>query len=108
MATKSPKSNEGGKAAKAADRLTKLAKRSAGAKMPAASKAFKAPQAPGLWERSTQFLREVVQELKRVAWPSRRQTMSTTGVVLALVILVSIFLGVVDFALSRLVRLIIG
>ncbi|MBU1157547.1 MAG: preprotein translocase subunit SecE [Proteobacteria bacterium] len=55
-----------------------------------------------------QFLREVVQELKRVTWPSRRQTISTTGVVLALVILVSIFLGVVDFALSRLVRLIIG
>ncbi|RJX34770.1 MAG: preprotein translocase subunit SecE [Desulfarculus sp.] len=53
-------------------------------------------------------MREVVQELKRVAWPSRRQTISSTGVVLALVILVSIFLGLVDFVLSRLVRFLIG
>lgn len=107
MAIKSSKSNEP-KAAKAAERAGKLAKRTAGAKKAAASKAFKAPQTPGLWERATQFLREVAQELKRVTWPSRRQTLSTTGVVLALVVLVSIFLGVVDFALSRLVRLIIG
>jgi len=73
-----------------------------------AAKAGQGPGAAGLWDRTSQFMREVVQELKRVAWPSRRQTISSTGVVLALVILVSIFLGLVDFVLSRLVRFLIG
>jgi preprotein translocase subunit SecE len=61
-----------------------------------------------LWERSVQFLREVKTELKKVTWPSRRQTMSSTGVVLVLVLIVSLFLGFVDFLLARLVNTIIG
>ncbi len=60
------------------------------------------------WEASVQFLREVKTELRKVTWPPRRQAVSSTGVVLALVILVSIFLGVVDLVLSRLVRVLIG
>jgi preprotein translocase subunit SecE len=74
----------------------------------AAAKTSQGPGTAGLWERTSQFMREVVQELKRVAWPSRRQTISSTGVVLVLVILVAIFLGLVDFVLSRLVRFLIG
>ena len=104
MATKKPNAEKPkpAKAPKPAKRPVKAAKK------PVAAKSAKAAQAPGLWTRASQFMREVVQELKRVTWPSRRQTLSTTGVVLALVILVAVFLGVVDFALSRLVRLIIG
>jgi preprotein translocase subunit SecE len=57
---------------------------------------------------SMQFLREVRVELKKVTWPSRKQTIGATTVVLLLVILVSIFLGIVDFGLSSLIRLVIG
>ncbi|MEW6077028.1 MAG: preprotein translocase subunit SecE [Thermodesulfobacteriota bacterium] len=57
---------------------------------------------------SVQFLREVRVELKKVTWPSRKQTIGATTVVLLLVILVSIFLGIVDFGLSSLIRLVIG
>jgi preprotein translocase subunit SecE len=57
---------------------------------------------------SLQFLREVRIELKKVTWPSRKQTIGSTAVVLLMVILVSIFLGIVDFGLSSLVRLVIG
>jgi preprotein translocase subunit SecE len=55
-----------------------------------------------------QFLREVRVELKKVTWPSRKQTVGATTVVLLLVILVSVFLGIVDFGLSSLIRLVIG
>ncbi len=51
-----------------------------------------------------QFLSEVVSELKKVTWPNRKETLGTTGVVLILVIIISIFLGMVDFGLARLVR----
>jgi preprotein translocase subunit SecE len=57
---------------------------------------------------SVQFLREVRVELKKVTWPSRKQTIGATTVVLLLVILVSVFLGIVDFGLSSLIRLVIG
>jgi len=64
---------------------------------------------PSQWvEASVQFLREVKTELKKVTWPPRKQAISSTGVVLALVVLVSLFLGMVDLVLVRLVRILIG
>jgi len=60
------------------------------------------------WETSVQFLREVKTELKKVAWPNKRQTIQSTGVVLVLVGIVSVFLGLVDLVLARLVRLVVG
>ncbi len=62
----------------------------------------------GLFEKSVQFLREVRVELRKVTWPSRKQTIGSTAVVLLMVIMVSIFLGIVDFSLSSLIRLVIG
>ncbi len=61
----------------------------------------------GWWGQSMQFLREVKVELKKVAWPSRKQTMGSTVVVLILVFIISAFLGVVDMGLSSLVRLVL-
>ncbi|MDY0282486.1 MAG: preprotein translocase subunit SecE [Salinivirgaceae bacterium] len=55
-----------------------------------------------------QYLREVVYELRKVVWPSRKETISSTSVVLVIVILSGIFLGIVDLLLSRFVRLLIG
>ncbi|MFO7965385.1 MAG: preprotein translocase subunit SecE [Desulfobacterales bacterium] len=56
------------------------------------------------FEKSVQFLREVKVELKKVAWPSRKQTIGSTAVVLVLVLIISAFLGLVDFGLSGLIR----
>jgi preprotein translocase subunit SecE len=53
---------------------------------------------------SVQFLREVKIELKKVTWPSRKQTIGSTVVVIAVIILISIFLGSVDIGLSSLIR----
>jgi preprotein translocase subunit SecE len=61
----------------------------------------------GIIDQSIQFLREVKVELKKVAWPSRKQTIGSTAVVLILVFIISAFLGVVDMGLSSLVRLVL-
>jgi preprotein translocase subunit SecE len=53
---------------------------------------------------TVQFLREVKIELKKVTWPSRKQTIGSTVVVIALIILISLFLGSVDIGLSSLMR----
>lgn len=51
-----------------------------------------------------QFLREVRTELKKVTWPSRKDTLSGTLVVLVAVFIIATFLGIVDSGLSSLVR----
>jgi preprotein translocase subunit SecE len=57
-------------------------------------------------DASIQFLREVRVELRKVTWPSRKQTIGSTVVVIVLVLMISIFLGVVDEVLSRLVSIV--
>ena len=51
-----------------------------------------------------QFLQDVRNEGSKVTWPSRRETMITTGLVLAMVVVASIFFVAVDQSL----RLIVG
>ncbi len=55
-----------------------------------------------------EFLSDVKAELKKVSFPSRSETMGSTGVVLVLVVIVSIFLSVLDHFLVRIVRGLIG
>ncbi|HWH32916.1 MAG TPA: preprotein translocase subunit SecE [Egibacteraceae bacterium] len=50
-----------------------------------------------------QFLREVRQELKRVAWPSRKELVSYSAVVLVAVTLVTVYVFGLDQAFGQLV-----
>jgi preprotein translocase subunit SecE len=50
------------------------------------------------------FLQEVRAEGSKVTWPSRRETLITTGLVIAMVLLASLFFVAVDQSL----RLIVG
>jgi preprotein translocase subunit SecE len=59
-------------------------------------------------DQALQFLREVKVELKKVAWPSRKQAMGSTIVVIMLVLLVSFFLGIVDIGLSSLIKAVLS
>jgi len=57
------------------------------------------------WKAANQFFREVRVELKKVTWPSRKETIASTSVVLITVILIGFFLGIVDLGLSRLIKI---
>jgi len=61
----------------------------------------------GYIDKGLQFLREVKVELKKVVWPSRKQTIGSTVVVLILVMIISVFLGMVDIGLSSLIRVVL-
>ena len=56
------------------------------------------------YEGAIQFLREVKTELKKVTWPTRKDTLSGTAVVLVAVFIIALFLGIVDSGLSRAVK----
>lgn len=74
-------------------------KKTAGAVKPASEQ--------GWIGKSIQFLREVKAELKKVTWPSRKQTVGSTVVVLVLVMIIALFLGVADMGLSALARVVL-
>ena len=58
--------------------------------------------------RAGGFLNEVWAELRKVHWPTRKETYAATAVVIAITIIVAVFLAVVDFGISRMVRVILG
>ena len=57
--------------------------------------------------RTVTFLQEVWAELKKVHWPSRKETYAATAVVIVVVGIVALFLGTVDFALSQIIQVIL-
>lgn len=73
--------------------------------------ARKKTPAPGVaetWpEKARQFLREVRAEYRKVTWPTRKQTLGSTVVVIVVVMIISAFLGMVDMGLSSLIRLVL-
>lgn len=58
--------------------------------------------------KTRQFLKEAKIELKKVVWPTPKEALISTSVVVVFVIIVSIFLGVVDFGLTKIIKLILG
>lgn len=70
-------------------------------------KAAPAKPEKGYLDKGLQFLREVKVELKKVTWPTRKQTIGSTAVVILLVMIISFFLGIVDIGLSSLVRVVL-
>ena len=55
-----------------------------------------------------QFMREVRQEVSKVTWPTRKETMISTGMVFVMVFLAAIFFFVLDQILAFGVRAILG
>lgn len=54
------------------------------------------------------FLRDVVQEMKRVSWPTRKELTRYTLVVIGTVAFISVFFAIVDYGISELVRVLLG
>jgi len=61
-----------------------------------------------MFKRFRKFLADVRSEFKKVTWPTREHTIKETGVVLVIVAITAVFLGIIDYGLSDLVKLIIG
>ena len=55
------------------------------------------------FSRIKKFFKDTKSELKKVTWPSKEQLKQNTGVIIAFIILVAIFLFVFDVAFGKLV-----
>ena len=57
--------------------------------------------APG--RRARHFLAESQFEMRKVVWPTRDETIKTTGIIILVVIVLSLLLGLIDFILKSVV-----
>jgi len=53
------------------------------------------------------FLKEVQAELKKVVWPTRQQAIRLTIIVVVVSLVVGLYVGMLDYALTKLVGLIV-
>jgi preprotein translocase subunit SecE len=61
-----------------------------------------------IWFEIRQFLKESRTELKKVTWPTPKQAIASSSVVIVITVIVSLVLGLVDFGLAKIVRMILG
>ncbi len=54
--------------------------------------------------RTGRFLGEVRDELKKVHWPTQKETYAATVVVIVVLIVMAVFLGLVDLAISHVLQ----
>jgi preprotein translocase subunit SecE len=54
------------------------------------------------------FSQESIAETKKVVWPTRKETLQTTGVVFAFVVVMAVFLWMVDASLLWVVKKLLG
>ena len=55
-----------------------------------------------------EFIQQVRSEATKVVWPTRRETLITTGLVIAMAVFASVFFIVVDEGLRLAVSLVLG
>ncbi len=61
-----------------------------------------------MFSRISTFFKEVARELKKTSWPSKKEVINSTIIVLMCIILVTLLVLVVDYGAERLADLIYG
>ena len=55
-----------------------------------------------------QYFREVMQELRKVSWPTKTQTYNLTALVIAVTLIAALYIGGLDLLFQRLMSMIVG
>jgi len=55
-----------------------------------------------------QYTKESIEEAKKVVWPTRKETLQSTGVIFLFVLVMAVFLWAVDWSLTQLLSKFIG
>ncbi len=70
--------------------------------------AKKSDKKPGFFDRISRFFRELKSESKKVVWPSKKQVINNTSIVLAVMAVVGGGIWIVDWLFAFLRGLLLG
>ena len=54
------------------------------------------------------YLRETKAEMKKVSWPSWKELRQHTGVVMTSIVIIGAYLWIIDSAMSRVIKVVLG
>jgi len=60
------------------------------------------------WHKVQRFFQETIGELRKVSWPTRREAIRLTWIVIGVIIVMAAFLGGLDFIYSKIFAIILG
>ena len=63
---------------------------------------------PSLFSRVKRFFKDIAGELKKIAWPGKKQVINNTTVVIVVVIISSIGISLIDYFFGLIIRLFFG
>lgn len=49
--------------------------------------------------------KEIVEELKKVSWPSKKQTINLTALVILITLTIGLYVGIIDILLAKLLEI---
>jgi preprotein translocase subunit SecE len=81
---------------------------SSGSGKPGKSGKSKKKSKPNIFARISRFIREVIAELRKVIWPTRRELITYTGVVLVFVLIMAGIVALLDFVFTQGVLAVFG
>jgi preprotein translocase subunit SecE len=61
-----------------------------------------------MWNKLTNFVKDVRTEFSKVSWPTREDLVSSTGVVLAFSAIFAVFIGMFDLIISFVWGMLLG
>ncbi len=73
----------------------------------AAAKTKKPEKKNDFFKRMTRFFKDLKGEFKKIVWPSKKQVVNNTLVVLAVVIVLGVFVAALDTVLSLIVHFVL-
>ena len=66
-----------------------------------------AEKKPNIFVRMKRYFKEVGAELKKTVWPTKKDLVKYTGVVMSFIVVFAVVVGAMDFALVELLNLIV-
>jgi preprotein translocase subunit SecE len=57
-----------------------------------------------MWEKLQKYLKETAGELRKMTWPTKDELIGSTVVVIVTSLIIAVFIGIVDYGLSTLVK----
>ena len=67
-----------------------------------------AAKKPGFFSRIARSFRDMKGEVKKVVWPSRKQIINNTLIVIAVMIIAAVIVGGIDFVLTLIADLLLN
>ena len=55
-----------------------------------------------------QFVRQVKQEISKITWPTKAETMQGSVIVIVMSVLIALFLFVIDMIFARIIQVVLG